>query len=145
MKNNTIKLVIGSVDVSEFTERENYSVNKKWQIADSFTAYDGKKIIKRSGWNYNIRAKLENIPDDIMYALTAALDNDTFAVTFTDPHSKSDDRCTSDTFDRSESTGGSVVCELDDGLRWNIFINIDSQFHTAGSSGSSGEISGNCL
>ena len=135
MKNSNLKLIIGGVDVSDLAERENFSVNKIWNIADSFKGYDGQDIIMRNGWNYKIRAELKNIPDNVMSALTNALDNDTFSVTFTDPHSQSDDRCTTDNFTRSESTGGTVVCELDDGLRWDIVLDITSEFHSGSESG----------
>ena len=102
--NGTINFIIGGVNVSEYTERENYTVSKVWKIADSFTNYDGNVITSRSGWNYCIKASFENIPDTLMYQLTAALDNDEISITFTDPHSKSGDMCTTDTFQRGEST-----------------------------------------
>ena len=133
--NGTIKFIIGGVDVSEYAERENYSVRKVWKISDSFTNYDGSVITSRSGWNYNIRASFENIPDTLMRQLTAALDNDSIPITFTDPHSSGEDMCTEDTFLRGESTGGTVSCELDDGLRWNISISLDSIFHAADGGG----------
>ena len=133
--NSTINLIIGGVDVSEYTERENFSVSKVWKISDSFTNYDGTEITDRSGWNYNIKASFENIPDTLMYKLTAALDSDSISITFTDPHSRSEDMCTTDTFLRGESTGGTVSCELDDGLRWNISISLDSVFHAADGGG----------
>lgn len=137
--NNTITLIIGGVDISEFTERENYSINKVWKAADSFTNYDGSQIIKRSGWNYTLRARLENIPDKLMSELTAALDNDKISITFTDPHSTGENMCTTDIFERGESTGGEVFCELDDGLRWNIDISLDSEFHSLSRNGGSGD------
>ena len=132
---STINLIIGGVDVSEYTERENFSVSKVWKTADSFTNYDGTEITVRSGWNYNIKASFDNIPDTLMYKLTAALDSDSISITFTDPHSRSEDMCTTDTFLRGESTGGTVSCELDDGLRWNINISLDSVFHAADDGG----------
>lgn len=127
---STINFIIGGVDVSEYAERENYTVSKVWKTADSFTNYDGTVITNRNGWNYNIKASFENIPDKLMYQLTAVLDSDNIPITFTDPHSKSEDMCTTDTFMRGESTGGTVACELDDGLRWNLSISLDSVFHS---------------
>ena len=133
--NSTINFTIGGVYVSEYAERENYTVSKVWKTADSFTNYDGNVITYRNGWNYNIKASFENIPDELMYRLTAALDNEEISITFTDPHSRSEDMCTTDTFVRGESTGGTVSCELDDGLRWNLGIALDSVFHAADGGG----------
>ena len=133
--NETITFIVGGVDVSEFTERQNYTVSKVWKTADSFTNYDGTVITNRSGWNYNIKASFENIPDELMYQLTAALDSDNISITFTDPHSQNENMCTTDTFQRGESTGGTVSCELDDGLRWNINISLDSLFHAGNGGG----------
>lgn len=137
--NNTINLIIGGVDISEFTERENYSINKVWKIADSFTNYDGSQISQRSGWNYKIHANLENIPDKLMSRLTDALDNNKISITFTDPHSQNENMCTTDVFERGESTGGEIFCELDDGLRWNIDISLESEFHSVLSGDGSGD------
>ena len=133
--NSTINFIIGGVDVSEYAERENYTISKVWKTADSFTNYDGTTVTVRSGWNYNIRASFENIPDTLMYRLTAALDNEEISITFTDPHSQNENMCTTDTFLRGESTGGTVSCELDDGLRWNISISLNSVFHAADGGG----------
>ena len=133
--NKTINFIIGGIDVSEYTERENFTVNKVWKTAETFTNYDGNEITFRSGWHYNIKAQFQNIPDTLMYQLTAALDSDRIPITFTDPHSQSKDMCTTDTFLRGESTGGTVACELDDGLRWNISISLDSVFHAGNGGG----------
>ena len=137
--NSTITLIIGGVDISEFTERENYSINKVWKTADSFTNYDGSPVTMRSGWNYRLHASLDNIPDKLMTSLVAALDNDKISITFTDPHSPAENMCTTDIFERGESTGGEVFCELDDGLRWNIDISLDSEFHSISDGNSGGD------
>ncbi len=132
---NTMTLIIGGVNMSEFTERENYSVKKIWKTENSFTNYDGNEITQRSGWNYHLKASFENIPDEIMKELTAALDSDSIIVTFTDPHSSEENGCTTESFLRGNSTGGSVSCELDDGLRWELGIDLDSQFHAVPADG----------
>lgn len=136
---NTITLIVGGTDISEFTECENYSVKKIWKTSEQFTAYDGSTVVSRNGWYYNINADLNNIPDGIMRSLTAALDKDVISVTFTDPHSEGE---TTDTFERGNATGGEVSCGLDDGLRWNVSISLDSEFHTLSVEGGSGESSG---
>ncbi len=127
---NTINLIVGGVDVSEFVERENYSIKKVWKTENSFTDSDGKEIIRRIGWNYQLSASFENIPDELMKRLTAALDNDTISITFTDPHSEN--MLTTDDFQRGESTGGKVSYELDDGLYWNFSFDLTSEFHSGG-------------
>lgn len=137
---NTIDLIIGGVDISEFVESENYSVKKIWKTSDPFTAYDGSPVSKNIGWNYSVQADLENIPDGIMRDLTKALDNDSISVIFTDPHSESGK--TADTFRRSGTTGGSVACGLDDGLYWNVSISLNSEFHTISETGGNGGSSG---
>lgn len=137
---NTLTLIIGGADVSEFVENENYSVKKIWKTSEPFTAYDGSTVSRKIGWNYSIHADLENIPDGLMREVTKALDNDRISVIFTDPHSESGE--TTDTFKRNGTTGGSVACGLDDGLYWNVSISLDSEFHTLSGEGGSGESSG---
>ncbi len=127
----TITLIIGGVDVSEFVTTSDYSVQKVQKIKSQFENYDGTEVLKRSGWHYQIRVSFEDIPDTIMSALTQALDNDNIPVKFTDPHSPADDGCTTVTFKRPQSTGGTVSAELDDGLRWDLSITLDSEFIAA--------------
>ena len=125
---NTINLIIGDIDISEFAERENYSIKKVWKIENSFTNFDGEEIISRTGWNYRLSASFENIPDEIMKQITSALDKDVISITFTDPHSEN--MLTTDDFMRGESTGGSVFCESDGELLWNFSIDLTSGFHS---------------
>ena len=122
---STITLIIGNVDVSEFVECENYSVKKVWKGENSFTDINGKDV--KLNWNYQLKASFENVPETIMQEVTSALDNDTISITFTDPHSEN--MLTTDNFQRGESTGGSVSAELDDGLRWDLSIDLTSENH----------------
>lgn len=121
---NTINLLIGGVDVSEFVETESYSVRKVRKTGQSFTKYDGTDVTPPLGFYYEITVSLEDIRDADMRALTAAVDNDDFSVTFTDPHTSN---CTTAQFVRGESTGGTVSGELDDGLYWNVSLSLKSK------------------
>ncbi len=125
---STITLIIGDVDVSEFVERENYSVKKVWKGENAFTDINGKDV--KLSWNYQLKASFENVPEELMQEITSALDNDVIPITFTDPHSEN--MLTTDNFQRGESTGGSVSAELDDGLRWNFSVNLMSENHLGG-------------
>ena len=125
---NSINLIIGGTDISEFVEQENYSIKKVWKTESQFTNFDGTEIIKYIGWNYRLSASFENIPDDMMKKLTAALDNDVISITFTDPHSEN--MITTDNFQRGESTGGSVSYGSKDGLYWSLSIDLTSGSHS---------------
>lgn len=127
----TITLIIGGVDVSEFVTTSDYSVQKVQKIKSKFENYDGIEITKRAGWSYQIKVSFEDIPDVIMSALTQALDNEGITIKFTDPHSPDDDGCTTATFQRPQSTGGTVSAELDDGLHWDLSVNLNSEFIAA--------------
>ncbi len=124
---STINLIIGGVDVSERVEPESYSVRKIWKTASEFTKFDGNEVVKRNGYYYELSVNFEDLPDTLMRDLTGVLDSDTIEITFSDPHSKNADGCTTAVFGRGESTGGKVANELDDGLYWNLSISVKSE------------------
>lgn len=126
---STINLIIGGVDISENVEAESYSVDKVWKTNTEFTDVDGNDTVRRSGYFYELSVDLNDIPDDVMRSLAAALDSDTVSVTFTDPHSEN---CTTADFLRGERTGGRVSRELDDGLYWDMNIALKSKFYPSG-------------
>ncbi len=74
--------------------------------------------------------KASNVPEKIMREITSAPDSDVIPITFTDPHSEN--MLTTNNFQRGESTGGSVSAELDDGLRWDLSIDLTSENHKTG-------------
>lgn len=124
---NTINLIIGEIDVSGYAECENYSIKKVWKSENSFTDVSGKEI--KTSWNYQLKTSFSDIPDELMQKITSALDNDIVPITFTDPHS--DNMLTTDNFRRGKSTGGSISCKLDDGLRWSFSLDLMSADHLA--------------
>ncbi len=121
---NTINLIIGGIDVSENIQRDGYRVQKIIKRGTEFTAFDGSETVRNIGQYYELYASLENLPDNLMRKLTAALDNDKIDVIFSDPHSADS---TTAVFLRGEDTGGEISNELDDGLFWNTTISLRSE------------------
>lgn len=128
----TITLIIGGVDMSEYTVASEYSVHKNWKTKTNFENYDGKQIIRRAGWSYHIRAGFDGeIPDVVMAELAKALNANKIVVTFTDPHSTEENGCTTMNFEKPESIGGEITAERADGLYWDTIIDLTSVFSAA--------------
>lgn len=131
---STINLIIETVDISEWVEKESYSVRIVQEYSEEFTNYDGSKIKHRKGFHYAISLNLENIPDSVMRELSSALDSDKISIKFTNPLSEQSDGCTTANFLRGDEIRGEIAYELDDGLRWNTSLSLKSDFFPAGDS-----------
>ena len=114
---------IGGVDVLPYVEWDNFTITSspQYDTSDSFTAVDGSVQGEVcTGTVISISATLREIPTGTARKLSAVFESETFAVTYSDPISKTA------TFKRPEL---SAVCsfEADDTEYWNYTINMTSK------------------
>lgn len=114
---------IGGVDVLPYVEWDNFTIasSPQYDTSDSFTALDGSEQGEVcTGTVISISATLREIPTETAQELSAVFESETFAVTYSDPISKTA------TFKRPEL---SAVCSFEaDGTEyWDYTINMTSK------------------
>lgn len=77
-------LVIGNLDLSEYCEKGDFSVNQSAVYSGGFPGLNGSVNKTLLGYKYSISAGLNDIPDDVKKAIQRACKGEKVSITFDD-------------------------------------------------------------
>ena len=77
-------LQIGSLDLSEYCEKGNLSINRTGVYSGGFPAINGKTNKKLLGYKYQISAGFNDVPNDIKKAIENACKGEKVSISFGD-------------------------------------------------------------
>ena len=77
-------LKIGSLDLSEYCEKGNLSINRTGVYSGGFTGMDGSVTKKFLGYKYQVSAGFEDVPDNVKKAIKSACMGEKVSISFDD-------------------------------------------------------------
>ena len=75
-------LKIGSLDLSEYCEKGNLSINRTGVYSGGFTGMDGSVTKKFLGYKYQVSAGFEDVPDNVKTAIENACSGEKVSISF---------------------------------------------------------------
>ena len=77
-------LSIGGLDLSEYCEKGDFSVNRSAVYSGGFTGLNGSVNKKLLGYKYSISAGFNDVPDDMKKAIQSACKGAKVSISFDD-------------------------------------------------------------
>lgn len=77
-------LIIGGLDLSQYCEKGDFSVDQSAVYSEGFKGLDGSVNKKLLGYKYSISAGFNDVPDDVKKAIQSACKGEKVSISFDD-------------------------------------------------------------